>query len=288
MTDIAPNLLRNIENRLSLKVLNASPVSGGDINRVYCLETSSGKFLLKANSKDRFPGMFAQESKGLLAIRQTQTIAVPDVIFNGYADNESYLILEWIDTWYATDKASKRLGEQLADLHRHTAPKFGFDEDNYMGSLSQSNRQHKTWNDFFIEERLKPMVKMAIDKGELTEADLDQFESLYLELPNISPDESPALVHGDLWSGNYIIDTKEQPYLIDPAVSYSNREVDIALTTLFGGFDRPFYEAYHAAYPLQPGWQQRLKIWNLYPLLVHVNLFGGGYADQVREIISVH
>ncbi|PTQ96779.1 hypothetical protein C8P68_104268 [Mucilaginibacter yixingensis] len=279
-------LKNDIENRLAVKIKDTSAVSGGDINQVYRLDTSSGQFLLKVNSKDAFPGMFAHEAQGLSAIRQTETIAVPDVIYQGYAGKESYLLLEWIETWYPSEQASKNLGRQLAAMHEHTADLFGFHQDNYMGSLPQKNNRHKSWSDFFVKERLKPMVKMAIESGQLNDNDQDDFDQLYEKLPGLHPDEPPALVHGDLWSGNYLINTKEQPYLIDPAVSYSNREFDIAMTALFGGFNATFYKAYNDAYPLQPGWQGRLKIWNLYPLLVHVNLFGGGYANQVRQILA--
>lgn len=281
-------LQNDIEKRLGIKVSNASAVSGGDINQVFQLDTSSGKFLLKVNSKDAFPGMFAQESQGLSAIRQTETIAVPDVIYQGYAGKESYLLLEWIETWYPSHQASKNLGLQLAAMHQHITEQFGFHQHNYMGSLIQTNNRHNNWADFFIAERLNPMLKLAMASAELNEKDEESFNCLYEKLPGLYPEEPAVLIHGDLWSGNYLISTKEKPYLIDPAVSYGNREFDIAMTTLFGGFDAAFYKAYNDAYPLQPGWQSRLKIWNLYPLLVHVNLFGGGYANQVRQILEAY
>lgn len=131
------------------------------------------------------------------------------------------------------------------------------------------------------------MVKMAVNKRELNQTDKCLFDEFYKKLPDLFTEEPPALLHGDLWGGNYLIDTDGKPFLIDPAVSFGNREFDIAMTMLFGGFDRAFYEAYNQEFPLQPGWQQRLKLWNLYPLLVHVNLFGGVYAKQVRVSLSV-
>ena len=280
------NILRDIELKLNLNITDTHAVNGGSINKVYCLHTTQGKLLLKVNDRYQFPGMFKREQKGLQAIAHTKTIAVPHVILQADIDTDSYLLLAWIDTTPPTKQTSLLLGEQLAAMHRHTAPKFGFDTDNYMGSLSQSNKQYYNWSDFFIMERLQPMVKMAIQKGELSAKDEERFEKLYEKLPGLFNEEQPALIHGDLWGGNYLTGSNGTPYLIDPAVSYGNREFDIAMTTLFGGFDTDFYEAYQAAYPLLPGWQQRISLWNLYPLLVHVNLFGGSYAAQVRHSLD--
>jgi len=275
----------DIESRLGIKINKTSRVSGGNINRVYCLESVHEKYLLKVNDRQQFPNMFKREQQGLLTIALTKTIAAPEVIVQGETGSESYLLIEWIPVGKITPKASFALGEQLAAMHLHSAEKFGLDHDNYMGSLSQSNKLHRTWARFFIDERLRPMVEMALSNGELNSIDAQQFGQLYQRLPNLFQEESPALIHGDLWSGNYLISDKGRPYLIDPAISYGNREFDIAMTMLFGGFDRAFYEAYDATYPLQTGWQQRINLWNLYPLLVHLNLFGGGYLAQTRACL---
>lgn len=283
---VAKKLINDIETKLGVVITNVSPVSGGSINQVYQLQTVKESYLLKVNDRFNFPGMFNLEAQGLETIRSTQTIAVPKVLLQGETDTESYLLMEWIVPGHTTQKASEALGEQLAQMHRHTSHSFGFNTDNYMGSLQQSNRQHERWSDFFIEERLKPMIRIAQTKQLLTNADLRLFELLYQKLPGLFTEEPPALVHGDLWGGNYLIDAHGKPYLIDPAVSFSNREFDIAMTTLFGGFDRRFYEAYNHHFPLQKGWQQRIKLWNLYPLLLHVNLFGGGYINQVRDNLA--
>ncbi|SEP07221.1 fructosamine kinase family protein [Mucilaginibacter sp. OK283] len=280
------DIIKAIETFFDTKVLSAMPLSGGSINRVYRLQTAMERFVLKVNNRFNFPGMFNLEAQGLETICSTQTIAVPEVLLQSETDTESYLLMEWIIPGHTTQKASEALGEQLAQMHRHTSHSFGFYTDNYMGSLRQSNQLHEHWSDFFIDERLKPMVRIAQTKQLLTNNDLRLFELLYQKLPGLFTEETPALVHCDLWSGNYMIDTHEKPYLIDPAVSYSNREFDIAMTTLFGGFDKTFYDAYHAGYPLQTGWQRRLKLWNLYPLLVHVNLFGSAYTSQVRECLA--
>lgn len=280
-------VINDIESRLNITVKNESVVSGGDINRAYLLQTSVGSLFVKINGRYKFPGMFVKEQQGLDTIRETKTIAVPEIVLQGEFNNDSYLILKWINVGSANTIAFSKLGIQLAQLHKSTSAQFGFYTDNYMGSLIQINNWNATWSDFFIEQRLQPMVKMAVDKKELVKNDIHQFDQLYKKLPGLFTEEPPSLLHGDLWGGNYLIDTDGKPYLIDPAVSYGNREFDIAMTTLFGGFDRAFYEAYNNEFTLQTGWQQRLKLWNLYPLLVHVNLFGGAYAKQVRENLSL-
>lgn len=284
---ISDILLNHIQSKLNISVLDVDAVSGGDINNVYRFQCNDYSYLLKVNDRYKYPDMFTKEQQGLDAIRETNAIAVPEVVLQGEFGNESYLILEWINVSSANMLASSKLGMQLAHLHKSTNARFGFYTDNYMGSLIQTNNWYATWSDFFIEQRLQPMVKMAIDKNELTRNDVHQFDQLYKKLPGLFTEEPPALLHGDLWGGNYLISTEGKPYLIDPAISYGNREFDIAMTTLFGGFDRAFYEAYNNEFPLLPGWQQRLKLWNLYPLLVHVNLFGGMYAKQVRDNLSV-
>lgn len=284
--EIAKNLITEIENKLRVIVNGAFAVDGGSINKVYRLDTSGGNLLLKVNNGHSFPKTFKLEREGLAAIKATQTIAVPDVLLNGEVGADSYLLMRWIAPGRASQKALYLLGEQLAQMHGHTATHFGFATDNYMGSLPQSNKMHSTWSSFFIEERLKPMVAIAIQKQELNNNDIALFEKLYMLLPELFPEESPALIHGDLWSGNYLIDSGEKPYLIDPAVSYSNREFDIAMTTLFGGFGNEFYDAYNSCFPLQKGWQQRLNLWNLYPLLLHVNLFGSSYLTDTRRCLA--
>jgi protein-ribulosamine 3-kinase len=155
-----------------------------------------------------------------------------------------------------------------------------------MGSLPQSNKKHESWADFFIAERLMPMVKMAIGKRLLDNADAAKFDKLYKNLPGIFDEEAPSLIHGDLWGGNYLVDIDENPYLIDPALTYGHREFDIAMTTLFGGFSNEFYGAYRESFPLAKGWEGRIDLWNLYPLLVHLNLFGMWYLGQVRGCLG--
>jgi fructosamine-3-kinase len=162
---------------------------------------------------------------------------------------------------------------------------FGLDHDNYIGSLPQYNSPRPAWVRFFIEQRIEIQLKTAIDNGRAEPSIVPVFERLYKLLPSIMPEEKPALLHGDLWINNLIENERGEPCLVDPAVYYGSREAEIAYTYLFGGFERGFFDVYDATYPLQPGFGERIDLYNLYPLLVHVNLFGGGYLQQVKEIV---
>jgi len=261
-------------------------VPGGSINEVYRLQTAAGFFILKLNNAQQFPNMFEREAEGLEAISQTKTIAVPEVISTGHLGYNSFILMEYLETGSKTPVAMQKLGLQLAQMHRNTSSDFGFEKDNYMGSLPQSNRNHQTWKSFFVEERLKPMVKLAFDAAFIDQKLVSDFESLYQKLGELFEEEKPSLIHGDLWGGNYLISSEDKPYFIDPAVSFGFREFDLAMTYLFGGFSADFYKAYQEEFPLQTDWQERIDLWNLYPLLLHLNLFGTGYLGQVKSALK--
>ena len=163
---------------------------------------------------------------------------------------------------------------------------FGLDHDNYIGSLPQSNHQHTSWVEFFIEERLEKQIALAKNSGALNNSTIQQFNNLFKRLKEIIPEEKPSLLHGDLWNGNYMLAADGCACLIDAAVYYDHREMDLAMTRLFGGFPEEFYESYHETFPLSSGFEERVDIHNLYPLLVHVNLFGGSYISQVKSVLS--
>ncbi len=289
---LSPALLSNVESALSstlgeiIAIPSAEPLGGGDINESYRLNTTSGLFFMKFNSALRYPGMFEKEAAGLHLIASTGEIRVPAVIVYGQSGDDIFLVLEYLNS--APRKAAfwSDFGSSLARMHRQSSDSFGLDHDNYMGAIPQSNRKHKKWTDFFIHERLEPMVRMARNKGFFTRNSIPAFERLYKRLPEIFPGEPPALIHGDLWTGNQMADENGGACLIDPAVHYGHREMDIAMSRLFGSFAPEFYEAYHAEYPLEKGWRERVDICNLYPLLVHVNLFGEGYAGSVERIVA--
>jgi len=250
-------------------------LDGGDVH-----------FFVKVNSASRYPGMFEAEAKGLSLLQSAGEIEVPEVIEYGEKDGLSFLILNHIHSARKKTNFWQEFAENLAALHRHSHEFFGLDHDNYIGSLRQYNNKKSSWIDFFIEERLNVQIEMARNTGLMDKRDMDSFEMLFSKLPSIFPVEPPSLIHGDLWEGNYISGNDGQPVIIDPAVYFGNREMDLGMSKLFGGFDREFYQAYQSNFPMAPGWQERLEICNLYPLMVHVNLFGSGYLGSVRSILQ--
>ncbi len=257
-------------------------VGGGSINDSYRLETNEGPFFVKTNSADRFPSMFEAEAHGLDRLRATNTVCVPHVIAFGEDHDDSYLLLEHINGGLKNAAFWEDLGRSMGRLHAHTNDRFGLDRDNYIGSLSQMNTPHERWDEFFIHCRLEPQVRAARDRQRLGMGDVLRFELLYMKLPSLFPPGPPALLHGDLWSGNFLCDEHGRPVLLDPAVYFGHREMDIAMTRLFGGFEPAFYSAYNDERPLEQGWEERVGLCNLYPLLVHVNLFGGSYTGQLQ------
>ena len=280
-TDAIENLLSKKLNK-QIKVLDSKPLSGGCINRAECIKTSFGDFCVKFNSKKQYPGMFEAEGKGLELLASAGAISIPGVVGAGSSEDVSFLVLEYIPTGVMAKGFWEDFGRSMAILHSISATQFGLDHDNYIGSLGQRNTQSNSWPQFFIKHRLEAQVQMA----NISSATKDMFEQLYARIDSLFPDEPPALLHGDLWSGNYMVGPDGKPVIIDPAVYYGNREMDLGMTRLFGGFDSAFYTAYNEEYPLEPGWEDRLDICNLYPLMVHVNLFGGGYLSQVQSILS--
>lgn len=289
---IPQNLKQEIESVLSQKigeevtVKRASTLSGGSINSAFRMETSAGKFFMKYNRASAYPGMFEQEARGLSLLHDAKEIRVPEVIAHGDDGSNTFIILEYIDPAPEKDDFWEVFGRKLAALHRHEGPYFGLDHDNYIGSLQQFNDKHECWTDFFREQRLLVQMEMAERSGLLPTSTLQAFESLFARLNDIFPDEPPCLIHGDLWSGNYMVDDNGEACIIDPAVYYGSREMDIGMSQLFGAFGSGFYESYNEAWPMEPGWRERIEICNLYPLMVHVNLFGAGYLGSVDSILQ--
>ncbi len=271
---------------LNAEVEQSTPVGGGSINDAWRIDTNEGRFFLKTNSADRFPSMFAAEAHGLQLLRNTGPLAVPKVIGKGDDHDMSWLLIEWIESGPKTGEFWKELGKGLAAIHRNTANSFGLDRNNYIGSLVQRNDRTEKWSQFFIQQRLEPMLKLARDTRRMEAGSAFRFERLFQQLDTLFPKEPPALLHGDLWSGNFMAGANEDPWLLDPAVYYGHREMDIAMTRLFGGTDQAFYDAYNEHFPLEKGWEDRIDLCNLYPLMVHVNLFGGNYVQQVEAVLS--
>ena len=285
---VEENILALISEKAGFQAdgLSCRYVSGGSINDAASVQAGSVHLFVKWNDARRYPGMFEAEAQGLKLLKDPGGALVPEVLGTGQAGQHTWLALEYVDSAPHSGYAAEMFAEMLARLHRNTSLRFGLDHDNYMGSLRQSNRQHDTWNEFFIHERLLPQLIIALNNGSLSAKDEVLFERLFSKLPDIIPEEPPALVHGDLWSGNYIAGKENRTWLIDPAVAYGHREVDITMSRLFGGFPARFYQAYHHYYPLENGWEERIGIFQLYPLLIHVNLFGGGYVNSVKAILN--
>lgn len=263
-----------------------TPVSGGCINNGARVETSQGHFFVKWNDRSAYPGMFKAEARGLALLTKAAAIRIPQVIKVLEGKSHDGLLLEYISTRRTTALAGERMGRQLAALHQVHDEEYGLDHDNWMGSLRQYNRKSRDPIEFLITQRLQPQAEIALDQGAFSKSFSSKLEKLYQRLPELLVNEPPSLIHGDLWSGNYMVTEEEQPVLIDPAVAYGHREMDMAMTTLFGGFPESFYDAYQEVFPLASGFRARFEIYNLYPLLVHVNLFGGGYASQVQHIVN--
>lgn len=284
ITDAVTALLSK-ETGIPANITNTSSLSGGSINNAFLLETNTGNYFMKYNLATAYPGMFEQEARGLQLLAEANEVRVPAVIGSGEAGNYSFLVLEYLDS--ATKKRDfwEVFGQRLAALHKHSTDNYGLDHDNYIGSLKQYNDKRQSWVEFFREERLGVQIEMAGKSGLMPAHIRKAFERLFLQLEDIFPVEPASLIHGDLWSGNYMVDEKGDACIIDPAVYYGFREMDIGMSRLFGVFGGDFYEAYNEAWPMAPGWRDRIEICNLYPLMVHVNLFGAGYLGSVEGIL---
>jgi fructosamine-3-kinase len=289
MSDLGANLWPHIAAQIqqfaniSLTDSTCRSIGGGCINQTYQFADSSHRFFVKLNQAAQV-GMFEAEAFGLRQIWESQTIRVPKPICWGTVDQFSYLVLEWLDLGGSLCSSWEAMGQQLAALHHVTrSQEFGWDINNTIGSTPQLNGWTGSWTSFFAQNRLGYQFRLASRRG----GEFPQQQILLDALPHIlSHDPSPALVHGDLWSGNAAITQAGEPVIFDPAPYFGDREVDIAMTELFGGFPSEFYQGYNAAYPLEAGYQRRKTLYNLYHILNHFNLFGGGYAAQASRMIA--
>jgi len=279
-------VLQNIFKDCDLNVQRYEHVYGGDINLSYCLYSPTGKYFLKVNDENKYPLMFEREANGLDKLREYCTLKIPQVIKQDSCNDQQYLILEWLENGTPKKDMWENFGRGLAMMHKQPQEYFGLNEDNYIGSLNQNNDPHDGWHSFFAECRIKPLVKKLFDAGDLSATDIRDADLFCNNVRAILPIENPSFLHGDLWAGNYMITSYGYAAIFDPAVYCGHREMDIGMTKLFGGFDQHFYDAYNEAYPLENGWEKRLPITQLYPLLVHAVLFGGHYISEVKHIFS--
>jgi fructosamine-3-kinase len=278
-------IIQHIEKELSTTVIRYELVQGGDINQCFCLFTPDNRYFLKVNDAIRFPQLFEKEAAGLAALRGHSTLVIPRVMRQGIDSTQQWLLLEWLEKKPPAELSTQHFGACLANLHQQGQSFFGWHTNNFIGSLLQLNTAHSNWADFYTECRIMPLAETLFNKGSFAKNDIELAASFCRKLVDFFPVESPALLHGDLWSGNYMI-TADGAALFDPAVYYGHREMDIGMTKLFGGFDQVFYEAYHERYPLEKGWVQRLPVTQLYPLLVHAVLFGEHYTESARQVLK--
>jgi fructosamine-3-kinase len=287
---MTPDTQARIEQALQTKIVASRPVAGGDINEATRIELSDGRLAFVKSNLDAPKGMFPAEARGLSWLSEAKAIRTPEVyaVCRDEATGQAaYLVLEWIAPGHPGKQFDERLGQGLAKLHQAFAPKFGFDSDNFIGSLPQDNRECASWSEFFYSRRLEPQVRLAVNARRLDDSTARAFGKLATRLHDIfSVVEPPARLHGDLWGGNLHVDESGQPCLIDPAVYGGHREMDLGMMQLFGGFSAAVFDAYAEAYPLAAGFQDRVALTQLYPLLVHVNLFGGGYAASVKRVVQ--
>ncbi len=273
-----------LQQQLSEKIKNISPIVGGDINDVYKIRTEQNTYVLKVNQKDLFPHMFSKEKLGLELLANSG-VKSPKVITYFTDKKHQYLVLEFIKETFTNHDFWKNFTNDLAKIHQTTANYFGLDHHNYIGSLQQDNSTKSSWETFFIENRIKPLVKQAFDLQRLNISHLKHFENFYNIVHEILPKEKPSLVHGDLWAGNLMKGENQTPIFIDPAVYFGHREMDIAMTQLFGGFNNQYLDYYNEISPLEKGWEDRINIHNLYPNLVHLILFGRSYLNGIERVI---
>lgn len=288
MSSVPADVLEALEREIGLIAddSTAQPVAGGSINRTLRLHRAAGPVFLKlASSSGR--DMLVAEAAGLTALGATRTIRVPGVLAVGATASTAYLALEWLDLCNPRGAAGGPLGERLALLHAHTDRQFGWHRDNTIGTTLQPNPRHENWLTFWREARLGHQIELAQGRGlpaALGTRLLRLADGLDRWLGAHEP--QPSLVHGDLWGGNWGVLRNGEPCVFDPAVYYGDREVDIAMTQLFGGFDAAFYAAYERVSPLPPGADARRALYNLYHLLNHFNLFGPGYLSSIATTLD--
>lgn len=279
-------MMTDLELILNEPIVKSNALGGGCIAYTRYLLTESGRELVV--KKNTSPQMTIKEAHGLNELRKPGVIKIPEVVYV----NEHLIILEFIREGSRPGSFFSDFGKQLAQLHKYSAEAYGFYEDNYIGSTAQINEaegaEKSDWASFYFNKRLLFQFELADKNGYVDRAFRQLFKHLESALPDIlkGSEEAPSLLHGDLWSGNFMVGSKGDPVLIDPAVYYGHREAELAMTHLFGGFDQTFYEAYKAEWPLEPGYQQREAVYTLYHVLNHLNIFGSGYRTQALALMQ--
>ncbi|MEP4149147.1 MAG: fructosamine kinase family protein [Halioglobus sp.] len=268
------------------KVEDARPVGGGCINNTFLLKGEEQRFFLKQNSYGH-RAMFTAESRGLRALIKCHSLLAPAPIAVGDDSRFSWLVLEYLELDSPAPHTSALLGEGLANLHRNSAGEFGWHQSNFIGTTKQVNNWTPQWVDFYTQQRLGFQLELSKNNGaraDLIDAGHRLMEQTHKLFTSYQP--LPSLLHGDLWAGNWGACQGGDPVIFDPAIYYGDREADLAMTELFGGFDDRFYQSYRGTWDIDPGYTTRKVLYNLYHVLNHFNLFGGGYAAQAMDMIE--
>jgi len=267
-------------------VTNQAGVGGGCINTAMKLSGSDRSYFLKLNNANRLD-MFEAEAAGLNELALANAIRVPKPICYGVSGPQSYIVLEHLEMGGTSRDVMHEFGEQLAQLHRHTNDQFGWYRENTIGATPQANTQADNWIEFYAQSRLRFQIEMAAGRG-ITSSTVDNTCRIIERLADFFAGYKPpaSLLHGDLWSGNYGVMSSGEPVIFDPATYYGDREADLAMSELFGGFGREFYAAYDASWPIDVGYPVRKTLYNLYHILNHFNMFGGGYGSQADSMAS--
>lgn len=270
--------------RQPFQIEHRRSVGGGSINQAYAVSAGSRAYFVKLNQSSQI-AMFEAEALGLRQIAATKTIRVPEALCWGVVESSAYLVLEWLDLGYGDHQSWEAMGRNLAAMHRIRSDQgFGWQQNNTIGATPQLNDWTADWIEFFTEQRLGYQFRLARRRG----GHFPQQDQLLAAVPQIlgAHRPQPSLVHGDLWTGNAAVTQQGEPVILDPAVYFGDREVDLAMSQLFGSFPAKFYQAYDRAWPLEPGYPQRQILYNLYHILNHFNLFGGSYLHQANQMIA--
>lgn len=282
-----PPVARAVEAALGAACTSATPVSGGDINDAFEVSLSDGRTVFVKTNDRADPAMFPAEAQGLEWLSKAGALRTPRVLAVSRGEAPAFLVLEYLESARRVSDFDERLGRRLADLHRFGAPSFGLDHDNFIGRLSQGNASAPTWAEFYRQRRLQPQLERAAERGFAPRELKVGFERLFARMDDVvGPPEPPARLHGDLWGGNLHVDERGEPCIIDPAAYGGHREIDLAMMRLFGGFSHATFAAYDEAFPLAEGHEDRVPLYQLYPLMVHVNLFGGSYVGSVLRALD--
>ena len=279
------------EVALGQRIVGKHPLSGGDFATAYRAELADGQSVFVKTHKNPPANFFSTEATGLQWLRESNSVNIPKVL--ACSDDPPFLVLEWIAVGQGVSSNSRRgteerLGVELAALHRTTRQSFGRQDRRTTGSLGVPNEPQSQWSEFYATQRLLPLAEIASQRKSLSATDCKALQAVAENLAQVDvPQEPPSLLHGDLWAGNRLVDSDGRSWLIDPAAHAGHREFDLAMMQLFGGYSQSCFDAYHEAWPLQPGYRQRVALHQLAPLTVHAIKFGGSYRSAVHEALEV-